>query len=160
MTSHGNHTNTQRRVFLVHGTFAPDADWIQRGSKLSTSIRETLDAETIGISWSGKNSHSARKKASEALSAFLRDDVRDYPLASRSIVAHSHGGNVALAALRQLETEITVDNLVCLGTPFLVCDSTLSRRFGSSGPFSPATNQIHRTKLERKKNNELARPAR
>ena len=42
-----------------------------------------------------------------------------YPLATHVLVAHSHGGNVCLAALRDRDTRAAVHGLACLSTPFV-----------------------------------------
>lgn len=118
------------RVVLIHGTFAKDADWTKEGSKLVKAISQIEGSEPISFSWSGKNSHKARKIASDELADFLRSDALLHPDAKRTIVAHSHGGNVALRALRQIEDEVEVEDLICLGTPFLVCNESKSSSIG------------------------------
>ena len=118
------------RVVLVHGTFAKDADWTREGSKLVKAIRQIEGSELISFSWSGKNSHRARKIASDELADLLKNDAILHPDAKRTIVAHSHGGNIALRALRQVEDEVEVDDLICLGTPFLICNDSKSSSIG------------------------------
>ena len=43
----------------------------------------------------------------------------DFPHAKHVLVAHSHGGNVCLAALRDRDTRAAVHGLACLSTPFV-----------------------------------------
>jgi hypothetical protein len=81
--------------------------------------------------WSGANSVHARDCAARELSEQLRKDLRD-PDATAVIVAHSHGGNVALRALQHLESMADRIRVVTLATPFL---RVFARR-SSQVPFS------------------------
>jgi hypothetical protein len=47
--------------------------------------------------------------------------VREYPNAHHFVVAHSHGGNVAMYALADESLASRVSGVVCLGTPFFAC---------------------------------------
>jgi hypothetical protein len=42
-----------------------------------------------------------------------------FPDATQVLIAHSHGGNVCLAALRDKDTRTAVQGLACLSTPFV-----------------------------------------
>ena len=88
-------------------------------------------AAAVGLSpeafaWSGDNSHAARVAGSRRLADALRETAkrlgatRETPLAVNA-VAHSHGGNVALEAVRCLADapEVRFRRLVCLGTPLI-----------------------------------------
>lgn len=68
--------------------------------------------------WSGRNSHARRIQAGEQL-ATLIDSLRKDPSDQVFIIAHSHGGNVALYSLKHVEP---VDGIVFLATPFLQFD--------------------------------------
>ena len=120
-------------IVLVHGTrprvlgrelFAPPS-WTRHGSPFQTRLAATLTDETLfdEFIWDGANTHAARLSAGERLAERLRQLRREHPLARLVVVAHSHGGNVAMYAMRHLETASPaapqiVDDLVCLGTPF------------------------------------------
>jgi hypothetical protein len=108
---------------LVHGTFARGAAWTQEGS----TLRKALHARYGEVAcfreflWSGENSHKERVQAGDELRIFLQNlgsEVADRPL---FIVAHSHGGNVALYALRDVQIAERVSGIVTMGTPFLDC---------------------------------------
>ena len=53
------------------------------------------------------------------LRAHVADTKKTYPDARHVLVAHSHGGNVCLAALRNRDTRAAVHGLACLSTPFV-----------------------------------------
>lgn len=112
-------------VLLVHGTFAPDAVWTQKGSTLrealEAAIRPTGDSiECIPIPWSGWNLISHRLAAAE--------DIRERVAAIHAnnanermyIVGHSHGGSSVAYFLRRFPKEASfVDGCVFLSTPFI-----------------------------------------
>lgn len=119
------------KIITVHGTFASDDDdegekWWQVGSEFSDKLEEMLEAsgddiEIVPFHWNGDNSEKQRLKAGRKLYKLLRALDRDGE--HYSILAHSHGGNVAMAALRRstrwnkrLEG---LDRFVTVGAPFL-----------------------------------------
>lgn len=67
--------------------------------------------------WSGRNDHRARMQAGLALRKRLKDiasdDERIY------VLAHSHGGNVALYAIDDPDLEERIEGIVFMATPFL-----------------------------------------
>ena len=119
-------------VILVHGTFAKEAEWTQPGSALFKYLAERLPASISSYQWSGGNSYKARNSASKELAKRILEDSEARPEAIRVLIAHSHGGNVAIGALRELGKIKLVDGLVCLGTPFLFAKE---RRQGNLAPF-------------------------
>jgi pimeloyl-ACP methyl ester carboxylesterase len=68
------------------------------------------------FTWSGRNSHRSRMRAGKELTAFIQSKTGGHDRVS--IVAHSHGGLVALYSLRHLGAT-RVQAVVCLATPFL-----------------------------------------
>jgi pimeloyl-ACP methyl ester carboxylesterase len=119
------HTDTKYVVTLVHGTFAPAAAWCEPTSKLSVALTEKLGPGCVAkaFRWSGKNLHSARLEAGRSLAAFLAGITEEYPNARHFVVAHSHGGNVALYALRDARLQQKIRGVVCMATPFLRCEA-------------------------------------
>src|SRR5262245_21977199 len=69
--------------------------------------------------WSGDNSHQARMTAASELAAHLRAVADAHRGAAHFVVAHSHGGNVALAALADDSVRRSVRAIACLNTPFI-----------------------------------------
>lgn len=111
-------------VTLVHGTFARAAPWTRDGSVLRSEISEALRAlgrEVVfdTFDWSGRNTHKARIKAGYQLAAHIRALRARHPQCPHFIVAHSHGGNVALFAHKHLDTDMHALGVATLGTPFI-----------------------------------------
>lgn len=115
-------------ITLVHGTFAPNAAWTKPTHWLARTVE--LNLHQVGrtgpgsvawcpFKWSGANLHSARTQGGIALEQQLRQQVTAYPDARHLVIAHSHGGNVALMALRDTELQRRIAAVVTLNTPFL-----------------------------------------
>lgn len=146
----------QAVTLIIHGTFASAADWWKLGpdggefaDKLESELAAHGMAGTVwqpaldaGLSyddftWSGKNRHDdrvqgARKLANsiERLAASAGATAAD-PL-EVNIVAHSHGGNVALEMLNLKPESVQIRKLALLGTP-------LVWRYASARIFAIAT---------------------
>jgi hypothetical protein len=76
-------------------------------------------ADFSAFLWSGANSIEERRSAAARLARRLDESVAAAPEARHFIIAHSHGGNVALNA-RQIMSGNTVNvHIVTLATPFL-----------------------------------------
>jgi hypothetical protein len=110
-------------VTLVHGTWATAAAWCSPQSKLCATIGRALGDETIfaPFTWSGKNSHRARTKAAVDLQQHIREIKQRHPRDEHFLVAHSHGGNVCLYALRDVEIHSCITGTITMSTPFIVC---------------------------------------
>jgi hypothetical protein len=112
-------------ITLVHGTFVwpfvRNAEWINENSVLRTSLDNALPGliRFEKFLWSGRNSVTDRHAASEALKDLLVKQLRLYPNAKHYVIAHSHGGNILMYALRDRELERHIRGIVCLSTPFL-----------------------------------------
>jgi hypothetical protein len=108
-------------VTLIHGTFAPGAPWVEDGSQLCTAIQQAFPGgvEFRRFSWSGGNSLSARRTAA----ARLRERILGDPVPEGTrhfVVAHSHGGNIALYALGDPQVRKRITGVATLATPFLI----------------------------------------
>lgn len=108
-------------VVLVHGTFARGAEWTHPGSKIASTITNSLpgNSKIISFEWSGHNSHNARLVGGIELGQQLQNLKDSKENASIYIVSHSHGGNVLAYALRDSNVRGSIDGVVCLGTPFI-----------------------------------------
>ena len=124
-------------VTLVHGTFGrlpgADAGWTREGSLQRQRLAAELgrDALFLPFRWSGMNWPSARYAAARRLREHFRATAERYPGVGHYVVAHSHGGNVALYALRDAQRDARQDaqrddaggalprGAVCLSTPFI-----------------------------------------
>jgi hypothetical protein len=114
-------------VTLVHGTFGRlpgrDAGWTRDGSLLRQRLEAELGGDVVFLPfrWSGMNWPSARYRAARRLRDHFQATSERFPARSHYVVAHSHGGNVALYALRDAERaggEVPC-GVVCLSTPFI-----------------------------------------
>lgn len=106
-------------IILVHGTFATKAEWIKPESSFTTQLRAALPRSTIeSFIWNGRNDHTARVEAGINLGKRVLE-LNSNRLQEVIIVAHSHGGNVALYALKNSEVRSRVTKIVFMGTPFL-----------------------------------------
>src|SRR5271166_1168830 len=107
-------------VTLVHGTFARKARWIRSQSPLSLAlVREGF--QVVPFRWSGKNAHWARAVASGQLADHMEKQIANYGDAAQCIVAHSHGGNVAVQAVHGLARKDYSKPIfiITLSTPFI-----------------------------------------
>lgn len=132
---------------LVHGTFADGTAWVKDVS--ADSFRASLVAALGGdfrvgfqdnVSWGASsrvwrylrdNRIAARLQGGENLRERIRKVAKPKGSA-HYVLAHSHGGNVAMYALQDQEVREKVDGLVTMGTPFLVSTGT-DDRWGLTG---------------------------
>lgn len=111
-------------ITLVHGTFARGTGWTKEGSLLRQTLTEALAGPASKVKfdvfeWSGRNTHNARIKAGYELGNHIRKLRKRYPRAQHYIIAHSHGGNIALLAHKHLPNKLHANGIATLGTPFL-----------------------------------------
>lgn len=103
-------------TILVHGTFARgSADFRPGGVFFQAVAQSVRDRAVTSLQWSGGDNHQARLEGAKALVQYIKD-YKFAPGEKLNIVAHSHGGNLAIAAIN-LGLGRAVDNLVTLGTP-------------------------------------------
>lgn len=143
MTNAGTST-TDTVTVIVHGTFARTESWWRLGSggvrtfadQLESALAQrgcsgTVWAPALNVGmpyeafdWHGGNSHRDRVAGARKLRASLADLAAKLGASEESpltvnFVAHSHGGNVVLEALKRLPKAINVGRVVLLGTPLL-----------------------------------------
>ncbi|MCU1224635.1 MAG: hypothetical protein JWQ42_2728 [Edaphobacter sp.] len=117
-------SNPSYVVTLVHGTFARGAEWTRPHSIMSEALnRELKDVVVCYKDWSGLNAHQARFDAAEEIKNHLLGMAAAYPSSKQFVVAHSHGGNVVVYALRDKALRKTVSGVVTMGTPFVSCNA-------------------------------------
>jgi len=133
----------KRVVTLIHGTYAKRADWVKDSSPLVRALKKNLEGEVFvkSFGWSGRNLHCSRRSAAKQLREHILTIAKDYPTAEQFIIAHSHGGNVALYALTDPVVRDRVACTICLSTPFILCrkrqfpGNALLLLFGIAGVF-------------------------
>lgn len=136
--------NGKTVTLIIHGTNAAGADWWRLGDgngdtfadRLETALTQRGLGGTVwkparekdfpynAFSWSGENRHRERIKGGKTLAASINKlasalgaNKKD-PL-TVNLVAHSHGGNVVLEAIRQLDDTVSIGRCVMLGTPLI-----------------------------------------
>lgn len=117
-------------TYVLHGTWASSSQWWRRSGGFSRA----LDAVHPGVwrcqqvnvaeqPWSGDNTHTARDEGADRLARHIQNLAQrrfngEVAYQHINIVAHSHGGNVVLGALKRLaRTSVRVRHVVLLATP-------------------------------------------
>src|SRR5260221_5348567 len=108
-------------VTFIHGTFAQQAAWVRPGSALREGLERAFGKHVAfqPFSWSGDNTVYARKEAGDELADRLNTIHAAHPDVRQVLIAHSHGGNIAVYALRDLRGDVNVAGIACIATPFL-----------------------------------------
>jgi alpha/beta hydrolase family protein len=106
-------------ITLIHGTFANQTPWIQPGSLLRRTLETGLGGRVAfaSFAWDGENDQDSRRRASGRLAKHVRALAAARPETCQVIVAHSHGGNIALQAAPNPAVAEGVSSLVCMSTP-------------------------------------------
>lgn len=126
------------QVYLLHGTWGrglrpgktpfgrPQTRpiWSEPGGHFHDDLRDALRAQGIRaslqtINWSGSNSVLERDHVAKFLAQRLDEDAGRMPGAAQVVIAHSHGGNIALDAARHHRTGQGRLHIVTLATPFI-----------------------------------------
>ena len=89
---------------LIHGTFAQGASRVGPGSTFRAGLESAFGSRIAShlFKWSGDNSVFARKEAGDKLAEHVRAITTAHPGVRQILIAHSHGGNIALYALREV----------------------------------------------------------
>jgi len=131
-------------TLVIHGTFASQAKWWRLGSEGHATFADRLEGElsrrglsgTVwkpaleagfdypSFSWSGLNRHRDRVRGAWRLSSGLNQLAQRVQATASApltvnLVAHSHGGNVVLEAIRHLKPNVRVGRVALLGTPLV-----------------------------------------
>ena len=109
-------------VTLIHGTWAKHAPWVECDSPLRATLAAASPnaiAFRAPFRWSSRNSLGARQDAASALRRRILEESIDADV-RHFLIAHSHGGNIALYALRDPEVGRRIAGVATLSTPFLI----------------------------------------
>ena len=121
-------------VHLVHGTWPygfgreepqPDDEpaWFMRASRFRLEVERRLGrpVEFVAFKWSGKNGFAWRQQAALELHDHLCECMNRNSDAAHLLIAHSHGGTVAVAAVGNAERPLPgrLAGLLTMGTPFV-----------------------------------------
>ena len=103
--------------------------WFQPGSAFRKEVAALTGAglKFVPFRWSGDNSFRARDAAATRFLQHLRIWHARWPSARHLIVAHSHGGTVAVRAIGDptLTERVPVDGLLTMATPFVSLHGSL-----------------------------------
>ncbi|HEX4441751.1 MAG TPA: RHS repeat-associated core domain-containing protein, partial [Thermoanaerobaculia bacterium] len=103
-------------TIVIHGTWAANSPDFRQGGRFFDYVAKTAaDRAIVSFRWSGADNHAARMSAAAALRSLI-NHYHFAPGEQLNIAAHSHSGNVAIAAI-DLGLKHKVDNFVTLGTP-------------------------------------------
>jgi hypothetical protein len=102
------------------GQFSDQDQWFD----IEGTILNAIGAQDLNIyllRWTERNSVSDRRNAAGALSSHLVKCLASEPEIKHYIIAHSHGGNIAAMAFRQMESISNLQNIhfASMGTPFI-----------------------------------------
>jgi RHS repeat-associated protein len=103
-------------TFFIHGTWGKSTESFPKDFYHHV-MTYYGDPNARFFNWSGANTDAARQQAAWDLAQELQRYHRENPCESIQVVAHSHGGNVALLASQF--PGVAIDELVTLGTPIL-----------------------------------------
>jgi len=114
------------RRLLRRKHLGPPPFWFEEGSpfwaRLSTELGN-IPHKITPLIWSGANSIFVRDKTAHALVEHLLAEHSEHPQATQLVIAHSHGGNIALRALNHLqkheEAKSSNPLVVTLAAPFI-----------------------------------------
>lgn len=115
------HQQPEGVFILIHGTWGIDSDWyLPDGAFFKTLAKEAQQKnyKVVSFAWNGRIDHDSRSRAA----AFLIKLIQSYPSTMKiCLVAHSHGGNIAIIASQMLNTDPhnqhTITSLFTMGTP-------------------------------------------
>ena len=133
MSEVGQH---QLLITLVHGTWAHwflirRPLWFEDNSPFLTRLSAEfgdIPHKIEPLRWSGANSIYVRDKTAQVLAKHLLAEHAEHPQDAQLIIAHSHGGNIALRALHHLQKHNASRSddsdganplVVTLATPFI-----------------------------------------
>ncbi len=131
-------------TLVLHGTFASEEAWWRIGQDGEATFADRLEEQlashgmpgTVGeplaaagmseddFAWSGENRHHDRIHGARALTRKLEKLAGELHATESdplevNLVAHSHGGNVALEMLKRLPDNVRARRVVMLGTPLM-----------------------------------------
>jgi hypothetical protein len=94
--------------------------WFLEQSEFAQNVLKNHPARWLAFKWSGANSFTARADAISAFREQLAANLQ-IPHTRHIIIAHSHGGTVAAAAVvKSSEPELAkIDGIVTMGAPFI-----------------------------------------
>ncbi|HSC25112.1 MAG TPA: alpha/beta hydrolase [Candidatus Babeliales bacterium] len=116
-------TQAQSVFIIIHGTWGADCSWHSPKGDFFDALENAVcqkNSAVVSFRWSGGCGHESRVKAANNLIKLIKTYAIDTPL---FIIAHSHGGTVAVLASQFLAQEQDNKYKICalftLGTPIM-----------------------------------------
>lgn len=118
-------------VHLVHGTWGRGllfkrrpkiARWFEPRSGFRQQVQSLIGSDNLEfrpLLWSGRNSIFSRNIAAKKLASRIDRISREVPHARQFVIAHSHGGNIAMRAQALRQCERPEVSIITMATPFL-----------------------------------------
>ena len=135
MTQESKEELSNYRFTLIHGTFGANTSWVNDDQQsdpqgFRARLVAALDKPVsykIPPPWGSlgsffKKLYDLTNEARISGAEKLKKDILSTPKKAGEkhfLIAHSHGGNVAMYALQDPEVQAQVDGVICLATPFL-----------------------------------------
>ena len=118
------HVEKPSSVFiLIHGTWGAECSWYVPNGDFFDALETTVSEKNsvvVSFRWSGGCGHESRVKAAQSLVKLIRTYDVDTAV---FVIAHSHGGTVAILASQLLAQEVGnkhhIRALFTLGTPVM-----------------------------------------
>jgi predicted esterase len=130
---HHKERESQSLIVLIHGTGASQAGWYQKKEHphfqgfltfgMAHAESQQTNADCISFTWNGNNTVDDRIAAAEKLSFFINSISNQY--VSITLMGHSHGSNIALAASHTIQRPI---DLILFATPIRTGNKTIDTR--------------------------------
>jgi hypothetical protein len=96
------------------------APWTADNQPCVQALQVLFDVSVERFPWSGSNSTRARAKAAQEFATFVNGLGRKYDPGTRmAAITHSHGGNVALLAMKDPGVASQLGAVVTIATPFI-----------------------------------------
>jgi hypothetical protein len=107
-------------ITLIHGTFATDAEWVRPCSRIRKELAAVHGEHCLFVPflWNGANNNFERMLAAQDLIGHLEAIEAAHRNIRHILIAHSHGGSLALQAVTHGTLSRPVDGICCLATPF------------------------------------------
>lgn len=122
--------NNDNFTYIIHGTSASGGTWWRRSGGFAGAVEANHpgvwrcgNVEVTEYAWTGRNAHADRIEGGRLLAQHLGNlerRKREGEISYREVdlIAHSHGGNVVLEALRRMsENQTRVNHVALIATP-------------------------------------------
>jgi hypothetical protein len=126
--------NKDNFTYIVHGALGKNSNssWWRRTGGFASAVETNHpgvwrcgNTQIVEYSWSGEDTHTARVEGGSRLAQHIKNlqkhkQEKDISYANIDIIAHGHGGNVVLEALKTLAGEgNSVNSVVLIATPHI-----------------------------------------